>query len=230
MPGKALQCGKVLVAQVSSPGLAQAKAWGYIFLVPVAKSLLPFFGKKTNPVLINPDDALKSRPKPAVGPPVLPPGVLPAPLERLLKKYPGLVRHPHPFAVHFPIVFFYSAALLSLAYLATGIASLDSSAFHFLGAGLLSLPLTMLSGTISRRLSYPREPDQTFHIEIFYSRLLLILSLAAFAWRWLDPRVLQDFGWGSLLYLMIILALPAIATYISYFGGLLTFPLDKEED
>jgi uncharacterized membrane protein len=170
------------------------------------------------------------RPKSAVKAPALPEGVLPALLERLLKKYPGLVRHPHAFIVHFPIVFFYSAAFCDLVYLATGVTSLETSAFHFLGAGLVSLPFSMLTGTISRRLTYPHEPDQVFHIEIFNSRLMLLLSIAAFVWRWLDPRILNPFTWLSLLYLLIILALPALATYISFFGGLLTFPLEGEED
>jgi len=170
------------------------------------------------------------RPKPAVQAASIPAGVLPGPLERLLKKYPGLVRHPHAFVVHFPIVFFYSAAFCDLVYLATGLTSLETSALHFLAAGLVSLPFSMLTGQISRRLSYPQEPDQTFHIEIFYSRLMLILSLAAFVWRWLTPRILLTFTWLSLVYLLIILALPALATYISFFGGLLTFPLEKEGD
>ena len=175
-------------------------------------------------------DRNPNRPKPAGLAAALPSGVLPAALERLLKKYPGLVRHPHAFVVHFPIVFFYSAAFLDLVYLATGVTSLETSAFHFLGAGLLSLPLTIFTGEISRRISYAQEPVQAFHIEIFYSRLLAILSLFAFIWRWFDPWVLQDFGWTSLLYLLIILALPTLATYISYFGGLLTFPLGINED
>jgi uncharacterized membrane protein len=170
------------------------------------------------------------RPKPAVEAATIPPGVLPAPLERLFKKYPGLVRHPHAFVVHFPIVFLYSAAFCDLVYLATGFTSLESSAFHFLGAGLVSLPFSMLTGTISRRLSYPHEPDHIFHIEIFYSRLMLILNLAAFIWRWFDPQILRNFTWLSLLYLLIILALPTLATYISFFGGLLTFPLEEEGD
>ena len=169
------------------------------------------------------------RPKPTAQAATIPEKVLPAPLERLLKKYPGLVRHPHAFIVHFPIVFFYSAAFCDLVYLATGITSLETSAFHFLGAGLLSLPFSMLTGTISRRLSYPQEPDQIFHIEIFNSRLMLILSIAAFVWRWLDPHILRTFTWLSLIYLLIILALPTLATYISFFGGLLTFPLEEKE-
>jgi uncharacterized membrane protein len=170
------------------------------------------------------------RPKPGGEGPVLPAGGRPEFLARLLKKYPGLARHPHPFAVHFPIVFFYAAALFDLVYLGTQIASLETSAFHFLGAGLLFLPLTMLTGEISRRLYYSREPRQAFHIEIFYSRILLALSLAAFAWRWFEPRILHDFRGPSLCFLLIVLALPVIATIISYFGGLLTFPLDRERD
>jgi uncharacterized membrane protein len=169
------------------------------------------------------------RPKPAVEAATIPSGVLPAVLERLLKKYPGLVRHPHAFIVHFPITFFYSAAFCVLAYLTTGITSLETSAFHFLGAGLFTLPLSILTGQISRRLSYPHVPDQIFHIEIFNSRLMLLLSLAAFIWRWLDPHILRTFTWLSLVYLLIILALPSLATYISFFGGLLTFPLEEEE-
>ena len=169
------------------------------------------------------------RPKPASGAVTLKLVVLPDFLGRILKNCPSLVRHPHPFTVHFPIVFLYSAAFFDLAYLATGVTSLETSAFHFLGAGLLSLPLTMLTGELIRRVGYSQEPLQTFRIEIYYSRLLLILSLAAFAWRWFDPGILRDFGLTSLFYLLIILALPTIATYISYFGGLLTVPLEKEE-
>jgi len=59
--------------------------------------------------------------------------------------------------------------------------------------------------------------------------LLLVLTLAAFAWRWFDPRILRTFTWLSLIYLLIILALPTLATYISFFGGLLTFPLEEKE-
>jgi uncharacterized membrane protein len=155
---------------------------------------------------------------------------LPQALGRILKKYPSLWRHPHPFIVHFPIVFLLSAAFFNLMYLATGVPSLETSAFHFLGAGVLSLPLAMLTGELARRLNYPREPVLAFRIEIYYSRILLLLSLAAFLWRWLDPHILRNFRWASLCYLLIILALPVIVTIISYFGGLLTFPLEKKED
>jgi uncharacterized membrane protein len=139
------------------------------------------------------------------------------------------VRHPHPIAVHFPIVFLYSAAFFDLLYLVTGVTSLETSAFHFLGAGVLSLPFSILTGELIRRVGYSQEPVQAFRIEIYLSGILVALGLAALLWRGLDPRILRNFRWSSLLYLVIMLALPTLATTISLFGGLLTFPLNKEE-
>ncbi len=152
---------------------------------------------------------------------------LPKPLRRLFLKYPCLKRHPHPFIVHFPIVFTYAAAFFSLVYLWTGVSSFDTTAFHCLGAAILTMPPAMVSGELSRRLNYPREPDRAFAIERRYSWLLLVFGGAAFVWRGLDPSILATRRGASLVYLAPVLSLPVLVTIISYFGGLLTFPLDK---
>jgi uncharacterized membrane protein len=149
----------------------------------------------------------------------------PVPVMRMLRKYPALQRHPHPFTVHFPIVFFLAAPFFSLAYLATGSSAFEATAFHCLGAGVLSLPLAMLTGEFSRRVNYPHDSRPTFRIEIRYSRLLLLMSSGAFLWRWLCPSILQNFRWASVFYLLLIFSLPVWVTIISYHGGLLTFPL-----
>jgi uncharacterized membrane protein len=146
--------------------------------------------------------------------------------------------------VHFPIVFLVSTTgftllflltgnrsfevtAFNLAFLITGVVSLETSAFYFLGAGVLSLILAMLTGELTRRLNYSQEPVQAFRIEIHFSWILLLLSSTAFLWRCLDPHILRNFRWTSFSYLLIILALPVIVTIISFFGGLLAFPLDK---
>jgi uncharacterized membrane protein len=154
---------------------------------------------------------------------------LPEPLSRVLKRYPSLRRHPHPFLVHFPVVFALTAAFFSLLYLGTGVISFDTTAFHCLGAAVLTIPLTMVTGEISRRVNYAQEPKQAFLIERRYSWVLLALSSVAFVWRWLDPSILRNFRGASLVYLLLLMALPVLVTVISYFGGLLTFPLEKEE-
>jgi uncharacterized membrane protein len=144
----------------------------------------------------------------------------------MLRKYPVLQRHPHPFTVHFPIVFFLAAPFFTLAYLATGSFAFEATAFHCLAAGVLSLPLAMLTGEFSRRVNYPHDSRPTFRIEIRYSRLLVLMSSGAFLWRWLYPSVLQNFRWASVFYLLLIFSLPVWVTIISYHGGLLTFPLE----
>jgi uncharacterized membrane protein len=176
------------------------------------------------------EDPLRPKPKPDSEAVTSPLEALPKSLRGILEKYPFVRRHLHAFIVHFPIVFLFSAAMFNLVYLVTGAISFETSAFHFLGAGVLFLPLAMLTGELSRRLNYPKEPLLAFRIEIFYARILLILSLTAFLWRGLDPHVLRNFQWTSLIYLLIILALPVLVTIISFFGGLLTFPLNKAKN
>ena len=155
---------------------------------------------------------------------------LPPFLERLLQAYPYLQRHPHPFLVHFVIVFIYAATFLSLLFLVVGSPTLEISAFYCVGAGLLFLPPVMLTGELSRQVNYPREPKELFTIEIRYSRVLLGLWGGIFIWRWFDPTILQSFRWLSLLYLLLLLTGVVLVTYISFFGGMLTFPLEKEAD
>ncbi len=173
---------------------------------------------------------LRPRPQDRARTPALAAEALPDALGRILKKCPALRRHPHPFVVHFPIVFLLAAAFFTLVFLATAAPAFETTAFHCLGAGVLSIPLAMLTGEVTRRVNYPQEPKPAFRIEIFYSRVLLVLSFAAFLWRWLDPTILHTLRWASIPYLLIVISLPLIVTVISYFGGLLTFPLEKDEN
>ena len=156
--------------------------------------------------------------------------VLPNPFIRMLHKYPCFRRHPHPFVVHFPIVFFLAAAFFTLAYLVTGSSAFEATAFHCLGAGVFFLPPAMLTGELTRRVNYRREHRATFRIEIRYSSLLLLISSGAFLWRWLYPSILQNFRWASVFYLLLIFSSPLLVTIISYYGGLLTFPLEEAEN
>jgi uncharacterized membrane protein len=155
---------------------------------------------------------------------------LPAFLVRLLQAYPYLQRHPHPFLVHFSIVFIYAAAFLSLLFLVGGPIALEISAFYCVGAGLIFLPPVMLTGELTRRINYSRKPKQLFDIEIRYSWSLLILWAGIFIWRWFDASILQDFGWLSLLYMLLLFVGVVIVTIISFHGGMLTFPLEKNTD
>ena len=154
-------------------------------------------------------------------------GELPAWLSRLLLRFPRLRRYPHPLAARFPIVFMWSATFFTLLYLLTGNQAFENTAFHCLGGGVLTTPAAILSGMASHRLNFPGE-NGSIILEKRFSLVLLTLALAAFVWRLKDPGVLTDPKGVNLLYLALVLALAPLVTITSYFGGLLTYPLEAD--
>jgi len=152
---------------------------------------------------------------------------LPPWLTGLVARYPYLRRHPHPAVSHFPIVFMLAASFFSVLYLLTGVTSFETTAFHCLGGGLLSTPAAIATGIFTQRLNYP-QPDPTLTLEKRLSYLLWAMVSGAFAWRLLDPEVLRHLHGLNFFYLLLVLALTPLVTVISFFGGMLTFPLESE--
>jgi uncharacterized membrane protein len=153
---------------------------------------------------------------------------LPPYLSRLLGRWPFLRRLPHPILAHFPIVYMLAATFFSLLYLATGNRTFDATAFYCLGAGVFFLPLVMLTGLFTHWLNFPGEADKTIHLEIRLSSTLLTVAAGAFLWRWFNPRVLHNLAGVNLIYLLLVIAVTPLVTATSYFGGMLTFPLEEE--
>ena len=149
-------------------------------------------------------------------------------LMRLLDRYPMLRRHPHPMTVHFPIVFMMSTTAFTLLYLITGIKSLDTTALHCLGAGILFIPVVMLTGLLSWWLNYMAKPIRPVKIKIAASLILFIVTLVAFEWRLAVPGILDSFTAASLAYLLLILSLAPLVAVIGWFGAALTFPIEDK--
>jgi hypothetical protein len=57
---------------------------------------------------------------------------------------------------------------------------------------------------------------------------VLVISTAAFVWRWLDPNVLKDLTGINYIYFLMMLSLALLVTANGYFGGMVTFPLEEE--
>jgi uncharacterized membrane protein len=154
---------------------------------------------------------------------------LPPAWEALLTLWPALRRHPHPFAAHFPIVFLLATTGCNCLYLLTGVRALEVTAFYCLGGGVVTIPVAILTGMVTHRLNYAGQAEGSILLEKRLSLLLWTVAGGALAWRWLDPEVLvRDWWWGGVLYFLLILAVTPLVTVISYFGGLLTFPLEEE--
>jgi hypothetical protein len=92
---------------------------------------------------------------------------------------------------------------------------------------VLSTPACIATGVLAQRLNYPR-PDPTLNLEKRLSYLLWVLVTGAFAWRLLDPGVLRNLQGLNFIYLLLVLALTPLVTVISFFGGMLTFPLEQD--
>ena len=144
-------------------------------------------------------------------------------LSGLLARFPKLRRHPHPMVVHFPIVFMFSATLFNLLYLLTGIKSFEVTALHCLGGGILFSPLAILTGWFTWWLNYLAKPMRPVTIKIWFSILLVAISISSFIWRIWDAGILLSFTMRSIFYFLLILSLIPIVTVIGWFGATLTF-------
>jgi predicted heme/steroid binding protein/uncharacterized membrane protein len=153
---------------------------------------------------------------------------MPVLLSRLLTRFPMLRRHPHPMTVHFPIVFTISAAMFTLLYLFTGIASFESTALNCLGAGILFTPVAMTTGYYTWWLNYDARPLRPVIIKQILSWLLLGMEMTAFVWRLAVPDILGPFRAASAVYLICILSFIPLVSVIGWFGASLTFPIEKK--
>ncbi len=153
---------------------------------------------------------------------------LPAPLARLLKRFPMLRRHPHPMVVHFPIVFMFSTTVFTLLFLFTGVTSLEMAALYCLAAGLIFTPVAIITGYYTWWLNYMARTMRPVTIKQWLSSILLIIEIITFMWRVAVPDILMPFRFASVVYLILILSLFPLVTALGWYGASLTFPIEKE--
>lgn len=157
-------------------------------------------------------------------------GEMPVPtwLAGLLEKVPFLRRHPHPMVVHFPIAFMYSATVFHILSTMTAEKSFEATAFYCLAGGVLFMPPAMLTGWFTWRLNYMAKPMMSVTIKKRLSWVLLAIAAAAFSWRFLVPGVMNEAAPGRWIYTAMLLSLTPIVSVIGYYGGKLTFPMEKK--
>ena len=153
---------------------------------------------------------------------------IPQPLALLLEKVPMLRRHPHPMTVHFPIVFAFSTTIFNILYLVAGIKSLEVTAFHSLGAGILFTAVAIVTGLYTWWLNYLAKPLRAVNIKLTFALILLAVQIITFIWRLKVPHVMESIQGANLIYLLLILSLFPIVVVIGWFGAFLTFPVEKD--
>ena len=153
---------------------------------------------------------------------------IPRPLAWLLAKVPMLRRHPHPMTVHFPIVFSFSVTVFNILYLITGIKSLEITALHCLGAGILFTAVAISTGLYTWWLNYMAQPLRAVKIKMPLSMILLLVQIIAFFWRLTVPNVMDTIQGVNIIYLLLVVSLFPIVVVIGWFGAFLTFPVEKD--
>ena len=153
--------------------------------------------------------------------------VIPRPLDWLLEKYPMLRRHPHPMTVHFPIVFAFTTTVFNILYLIFGIKSLETTALHSLGAGILFTVVAILTGLYTWWLNYMAKPMTASKVKIPLSLALLVIQIIVFIWRINVPQIMDSIRGVNVIYLLLVVSLFPIVVVIGWFGAHLTFPVEK---
>ena len=153
--------------------------------------------------------------------------VIPRPLDWLLEKVPMLRRHPHPMTVHFPIVFAFTTTVFNILYLIFGIKSLETTALHSLGAGILFTVVAILTGLYTWWLNYMAKPMTASKVKIPLSMTLLVIQIIVFIWRINVPQIMDSIRGVNVIYLLLVVSLFPIVVVIGWFGAHLTFPVEK---
>jgi predicted heme/steroid binding protein/uncharacterized membrane protein len=153
---------------------------------------------------------------------------IPRPLARLLEKVPMLRRHPHPMTVHFPIVFAFSTTVFNILYLVTGIKSLEITALHCLGAGVLFTAVAIATGLYTWWINYMAKPLKAVKVKLPLSIILLVTQIIAFVWRLNIPDVIDSIQGANIIYLLLVLSFFPMVVVMGWFGAFLTFPVEKD--
>ena len=152
---------------------------------------------------------------------------LPRFLAAALERIPFLQRHPHPMTVHFPIVFMLATPAFALLYLATGVEGFELTSMYTLAAAAFFDVVAIATGLLTWWVNYLARPVRPVIIKIVTALLMLVVSVAAFAWRLADPRVLADPSPLRPLYVALLVSLVPLVSIVGWYGATLTFPLEK---
>jgi predicted heme/steroid binding protein/uncharacterized membrane protein len=146
---------------------------------------------------------------------------LPPVLQTLLQKFPMAQRHPHPMIVHFPLAFLMGSSLFILLHLLFKKPAFETTSFHLFIIGAISSPFAMVTGLFTWWVNYRLKLTLFVKRKIQLSILLLILEMILIVWRGSNSTM------TNLLYFILIILLAPIVGLLGYYGGQMTFPVEK---
>jgi predicted heme/steroid binding protein/uncharacterized membrane protein len=143
-------------------------------------------------------------------------------LQDFLHRFPMARRHPHPMVVHFPIALLMAASLFILLALLFQKGSFEIASFYLLILGAISSPFAMATGLLTWWINYRFKLNYFVKRKIQLSILLLIFEVILIVWRIYQAKISHPF------YFIMMVLLTPIVSLLGYYGGQLTFPIEKE--
>lgn len=147
---------------------------------------------------------------------------LPPVLQNLLQGFPMARRHPHPMLVHFPIAFHTGTSFSALLFLLFSNPAFELFSFFLLLLGSFASIFAFISGLFTWWVNYRLKLTYLVKRKIFYSILLVILQGLLILWRSTAS------GISSPLYFILMLLLTPNVVLLGYYGGQITFPVEKQ--
>ena len=148
---------------------------------------------------------------------------LPPMLQNLLQKFPMTRRHPHPMVVHFPIALLMASSLFVLLSLIFKNPSFEITSLYLLILGAIASPFAMATGLLTWWVNYRSKLTYFVKRKIQLSILLLIFEIILLLWRGFQPQISHP------IYFILIVLLAPIVSLLGYYGGQMTFPMEKSD-
>jgi uncharacterized membrane protein len=150
---------------------------------------------------------------------------LPPVLQNLLQRFPMARRHPHPVLVHFPIAFLIGSSLFILLYILFRNRSFELTSFYLLVLGTIASPFAMVTGLLTWWINYRLKLTYFVKRKIQLSILLLIVEIILILWR-ISNSEISSRGVHPAYFILMLLLTP-IVFLLGYYGGQMTFPVEK---
>ena len=147
---------------------------------------------------------------------------LPLFLQDFIHTFPMARRHPHPMVVHFPIALLMASSLFVLLSLIFGNLSFETTSFYLFILGAISSPFAMATGLLTWWINYRLNLNYFVKRKIQLSILVIIFEMILILWRSSNPEI------SSPVYFVMMILLTPIVALLGYYGGQLTFPVEKD--
>ncbi len=134
--------------------------------------------------------------------------------QQLLRRFDNL--HPHATLVHLSIAYALVAPFAFIGWLINGEAIFDQITLYLLVLGMITVPLSFLTGVTSWILRYETKAAGTFNLKIGFGILLFFTILGTFLWRITGPSSVlsQPGSYYYLASLFIQLAMALLSDFV----------------